>query len=152
MAIKYYNNDCTFILKEKRRCTSWLKECAHNEGFKVGDISYIFCSSESHIEINRQYLGHDYYTDIITFDETEYPSDKIKIGTLNGDLFIDTTTVKLNAKEFNSDPKKELHRVIVHGLLHLCGLKDKTAKETKEMRSKEDYYLDIFFKDQESKV
>ena len=141
MAISYYNNDCKFVLKNRRICTNWLKECANNEGFKIGDISYIFCSSESHIEINRQYLGHDYYTDIITFDETEYPSKEDEIGIVNGDLFIDIETVKLNAKEFNSDFKTELNRVIVHGLMHLCGQKDKTPKEAKEMRAKEDQYL-----------
>ncbi len=141
MAIRYYNDDCKFVLKNKRICSNWLKECADDEGFKIGDISYIFCSSEKHIEINRQYLGHDYYTDIITFDETEYPTKAGEIGVVNGDLFIDVDTVKLNAAEFGSDYITELHRVIVHGLMHLCGQKDKSPKEAKEMRSKEDKYL-----------
>ena len=141
MAIRYYNDDCKFVLKNRRICTNWLKECANNEGFKIGDISYVFCSSQKHIEINRQYLSHDYYTDIITFDETEYPSKSGEIGVVNGDLFIDIETVKLNAKEFDSDFITELHRVIVHGLLHLCGQKDKTDNESKEMRTKENIYL-----------
>lgn len=141
MSIRYYNNDCKFIFKGKRICTNWLKESANSEGFNVGNISYIFCSSEKHIEINRQYLGHDYYTDIITFDDTEYPSKAGEIGVVNGDLFIDIETVKLNAEEFSSDFKTELYRVLVHGLMHLCGQKDKSPKDSKEMRAKENLYL-----------
>ena len=141
MAIRYYNDDCKYVLKNKRICSNWLNECANSEGFKIGDISYIFCSSEKHIEINRQYLGHDYYTDIITFDETEYPTKEGEIGVVNGDLFIDVDTVKLNAKEFDSNFTTELHRVIVHGLMHLCGQKDKSPEEATEMRTKENKYL-----------
>lgn len=143
--ISYHTNDCNYVLKGKRICSKWLKETALSEGFAMGDISYIFCSSESHREINRTYLKHDYFTDVITFDDTIYSSTEGEQGVVNGDIFIDYKTVGLNAKEFGSDSNEELFRIIVHGLLHLCGYKDKSPEDEKQMREKENKYLSLFF-------
>lgn len=140
MAIRYYNEDCTYRLAEKRRISSWVRAAVAEEGLKVGDINYIFCSPARHLEINRQYLGHDYNTDVITFDY----SDLEVAGIVSGDVFIDPETVALNAVEYGAAAREEMLRVLIHGILHLCGYKDKTGDEAKLMRSKEDYYLDKF--------
>ena len=103
----------------------------------MGEISYIFCSSENHIEINRQYLGHDYYTDVITFDYSDLEGRKV----VSGDMFIDPFTVDDNAQQLGTDPAEEQLRVIIHGVLHLCGYKDKTPEDAAVMRQKEDFYL-----------
>ncbi len=103
----------------------------------MGEVSYIFCSSENHIGINRQYLGHDYYTDVITFDY----SDLDGRGVVSGDIFIDPFTVEDNAHLLGTNPQEEQLRVIIHGVLHLCGYKDKSPEEAAQMRGKEDFYL-----------
>ena len=122
------------------KINKWLRESILNEGFRVGEICYIFCSSENHIEINRQYLGHDYYTDVITFDY----SDLGGRGVVSGDIFIDPSTVDDNAQGLGTNPAEEQLRVIIHGVLHLCGYKDKTDSEAAEMRQKEDFYIARF--------
>ena len=100
----------------KRETTQWIKAVAQTYGKRVGDIAYIFCSDERILEVNRQYLQHDYYTDIITFDYCEG-------NRLSGDLFISLDTVRTNAQQFaGGDYGRELHRVIIHGILHLCEL------------------------------
>ena len=109
---------------------------AGSEVRKIGDVNIIFCSDNYILDINIRYLQHDYFTDIITFD---YCEDKI----LSGDLFISIDSVQENAKEYGSDFEEELHRVIVHGILHLIGYDDHTPEDQKIMRSKEDYYLGI---------
>ena len=106
----------------------------HNEGYKVGEINYIFCSSANHIEMNRQYVGHDYYTDIITFDYTED-------DTISGDLFISLDTVKTNSEQFATEYDEELHRTIIHGILHLCGINDKGPGEREIMEAAENKAL-----------
>lgn len=126
-----------YKIKNKRLLRKWLAEVAQSEGgLAIGEINYIFCPAEYHREINRQYLGHDYFTDIITFDDSEL--DK---GYIAGDIFIDTETVADNARIYGTDDQQELHRVVVHGTLHLCGQKDKTATDEAEMHRKEDMYL-----------
>jgi rRNA maturation RNase YbeY len=140
MAVKYYN-DCTdYKLPSKGKTTAWLADCATNEGFKLGPVNYIFCSPERHLTINRQFLGHDYYTDVITFDY----SDLGVRGVVSGDVFVDPATVADNALQLGIDPLVEMRRVLVHGLLHLCGYGDKTPNEERVMRSKEDFYLARF--------
>ncbi len=99
----------------------WITQTVLSYGFKVGNIHYTFCDDKKIIEVNRQFLNHDYYTDIITFD---YSTDKM----VSGDLFISLDTVMSNAEKFKVDFQQELHRVIIHGVLHLCGEDDKTDK------------------------
>jgi probable rRNA maturation factor len=114
-----------------RMCIQYLIQ---NEGFIGGDINVIYCSDNALLEMNRNYLQHDYYTDIITFD---YVEDKI----ISGDLFISWDRLNENALEFADSLIQEIFRLIIHGVLHLCGYKDKTDNEQHEMRSKEDLYL-----------
>jgi rRNA maturation RNase YbeY len=104
------------------------------EGLRLGPVNFIFCSPARHLEINRRFLGHDYPTDVITFDYTE-------AGRVSGDIFIDPATVAENAAERYLAPEVEMRRVMIHGILHLCGYGDKTPKERKQMRAKEDFYL-----------
>ena len=120
---------------QKRETTQWIKAVAQTYGKRVGDIAYIFCSDERILEVNRQYLQHDYYTDIITFDYCEG-------NRLSGDLFISLDTVRTNAQQFaGGDYGRELHRVIIHGVLHLCGLGDKGPGERELMEQAEDRAL-----------
>ena len=119
----------------KRETTQWIKAVAQAYGKRVGDIAYIFCSDERILEVNRQYLGHDYYTDIITFDYCQG-------NRLSGDLFISLDTVRTNAEQFaGGDYARELHRVIIHGILHLCGINDKGPGERELMEQAEDRAL-----------
>ncbi len=118
----------------KRTISAWIKQVVNNNGFKVGDISYIFCSDEKILEVNKEYLQHDYYTDIITFDYTEE-------NVINGDIFVSLDTVKSNAEQFSVSFEKELRRVLIHGILHLCGQADKSTSEKAEMTRKEDEAL-----------
>ena len=137
MAIRYFNDDTTYRLPHKRLTSRWLVSCAGEEGCHIGDISYVYCSSERLLEINRQFLGHDYFTDVITFDDSDLEDTR----TLNGEIYIDTATVADNAKRYGSTALMEMRRVIVHGLLHLCGHGDKTPPEEKRMHELEDHYL-----------
>ena len=132
--ITYQNQDSAFTLKGKRLNSRWLREVALEEGFTLGEIAIVFCSDAYLLGINRQFLGHDYYTDIITFDYSEGK-------TLNGDLMISVDSVRDNAAEFGTDFEQELRRVMVHGILHLAGYDDHSDGEKRTMRQKEDYYL-----------
>ncbi len=115
----------------RRETSAWLRRVADVYGKRVGEVGYLFVSDERMLEVNRQYLGHDFYTDIITFDYTEG-------NVLNGDIFISVDTVKDNSKKYHRSLDEELHRVIVHGLLHLCGIKDKgRARPTMERAENE---------------
>ena len=105
-------------------------------GKKCGDIAYIFCSDEKILEVNKAYLQHDYYTDVITFDYTE--GDKI-----GGDIFISVDTVRSNAEQFGTDYDEELHRIIIHGVLHLCGINDKGPGEREMMTRHENEALKL---------
>ena len=132
--ISYFTQDTDFQYKGKRLTSRWLKDVAASEGRIVGDVSVIFCSDNYLLDINKKYLGHDYYTDIITFDYCEG-------DTLNGDLFISVDTVRANADFYGATFHEELSRVIVHGLLHLIGYDDHTEEDVKQMRAKENEYL-----------
>lgn len=125
---------------KKRETTEWIKRVAAGYGKTIGEIAYIFCSDEKILEVNRQYLEHDYYTDIITFDYCEGKR-------LNGDLFISLDTVRTNAEQFGSSYETELHRVIIHGVLHLCGINDKAPGEREVMEAAENRALDLLKKD-----
>jgi probable rRNA maturation factor len=127
-----YEND--FVLPFEERTQKWISSVISDEGFKEGEINYIFCDDDYLHKINVEFLNHDTLTDIISFD---YTVGKI----LQGDIFISTERVTDNSKDFNTSFDDELHRVIVHGILHFCGYKDKSEEEAKLMRSKEDNYL-----------
>ena len=120
----------------KRKVTAWIKAVAASYGKKVGEIGYMFVNDEKILEVNREYLRHDYYTDIITFDYDEG-------DTLNGDLVISLDTVRSNALQLGKDYSEELHRVIIHGILHLCGINDKGPGEREVMEAAEDKALSM---------
>jgi probable rRNA maturation factor len=130
-----YNVDGVKMPNIKRRETSaWIKAVAATYDRKVGEIGYMFVSDEKILEVNKEYLGHDYYTDIITFDYDE--GDRI-----NGDIVISLDTVRSNAKQFHKEYDDELHRVIIHGILHLCGINDKGPGEREIMEAAENKAL-----------
>lgn len=135
--ISYYFEDIDFKLKDKIRIRKWLRLVAESEIFVLGDISIIFCSDNYILDINQKYLQHDYFTDIITFDYTEG-------NRISGDLFISIESVRENSMEYGTEFMDELHRVIVHGVLHLIGYDDHTEEEIEMMRKKENYYLSLF--------
>ena len=134
--VSYFLQDIDFVFKHKRLNNSWLKLVAESEIKKLGNINIIFCSDNYILDVNVKYLGHDYFTDIITFDY--YEKD-----ILSGDLFISIDTVRDNAEFYKTEFNDELNRVIVHGLLHLIGYDDHTPEEQKIMREKENYYLEL---------
>ena len=119
---------------DERRITRWIRAVAADYGFSVGNINYIFCSDERELEVNREFLGHDYYTDIITFDYST-------ANTLNGDIFISLDTVRSNAETVGCSFEDELNRILIHGVLHLTGQGDKTPETKAEMTRKEDLAL-----------
>ena len=119
---------------DERKVTRWIKAVAADYGFAVGNINYIFCSDERELEVNRQFLGHDYYTDIITFDYST-------ASTLNGDIFISLDTVRSNAEQLGIPAEDELLRILIHGILHLTGQGDKTPETKAQMTEKENKAL-----------
>ncbi len=129
---------------KRRDISAWIKNVAQSYGKSVGDIAYIFCNDEKILEVNRQYLQHDYYTDIITFD---YCDDLVEMGisdTISGDMFISLDTVRTNAAGLGVDYMQELHRVIIHGVLHLLGINDKGPGEREIMETAENKALALF--------
>jgi len=136
MGIQYFNEDVPLPKIKKRNSTKWIRETILFEGKGVGDISFIFCSDNYLLEVNKTYLDHDYFTDIITFDYVE--------GTLiNGDIFISVDRVLDNSVEFKTTFEDELNRILIHGVLHLLGYKDKIKKDKLLMTEKEDFYLKL---------
>lgn len=130
-----YNSENIKMPRLKRRETSaWIETVAATYDRRIGEIGYMFVDDEKILEVNREYLGHDYYTDIITFDYDE--SD-----VLNGDIVISVDTVRSNAEQFGKSFDEELHRVIIHGILHLCGINDKGPGERELMEAAEDKAL-----------
>jgi len=119
---------------KKRPTTAWIRSVAATYGKRAGDVNYIFCNDERILEVNREYLQHDYYTDIITFDYTEGE-------TISGDLFISLDTVRTNSEQFSTEYDEELHRTIIHGILHLCGINDKGPGEREIMEAAENKAL-----------
>lgn len=134
--INYFSKN-DFILKNKLKRKKWLKNVIEQEGCRLGDVNYIFCSDEQLLEINIQYLNHDFYTDIITFDYKEN-------HLVSGDIFISIDRVKDNAIINYEEFDKELNRVMVHGILHIIGYKDKLEKDIKLMRKKENTYISLY--------
>lgn len=138
MAINFFEEETTFRLDKRQKRKKWLKSIADSEEFKILDLNYIFCSDEYLYNINVEYLNHDTYTDIITFDNSE-EEDKIE-----GDVFISIDRVEENSKKLQVPIEDELSRVISHGLFHLMGYKDKKKEEVEMMRTKEEFAINLF--------
>lgn len=134
-----FNNLPSELQSELQLLKPWLKELIRQHGFTPGDIAYFFCNDEELLKINQQFLQHDTYTDIITFDYGEG-------GVVAGEIHISEQRVRDNATEMQNLPLEEFLRVVAHGVLHLCGFKDKTAEEAAEMRSQEEAAIDLFKK------
>ncbi len=132
--ISYSTENVKMPAIRKRDTTAWIRAVAKTYGKRVGEVGYLFCNDEHILQVNREYLGHDYYTDIITFDYCEG-------NTLNGDIVISLDTVRSNAEKYEKDYDEELHRVIIHGILHLCGQNDKGPGERELMEAAEDRAL-----------
>ena len=132
-----YNYETEFLISNEEEYTSWIENVIESEGKDLGELSYIFCNDEYLLEINQQYLDHDTLTDIISFDYTEG-------NVVSGDIFISVERVQDNANEFNVSFDEELKRVIIHGVLHYCGYKDKSESDELLMRSKEEEKIKMF--------
>ncbi len=134
--IQFFNQDSTFSIESEQEISSWILNTFHKESItKKIELSIIFCSDNALLAINKQFLNHDYYTDIITFPIEETAT------VFEAELYISIDRVKENAQDLSKTFQNELHRVIIHGVLHLCDYGDKTTEEIKIMRSKEDYYI-----------
>lgn len=142
LAINFFTKDIKFSLKRKTDLRAWLAATAKKEGFEISELNYIFCSDKFLYNINKKYLHHDDYTDIITFDlSTRHPEQKVG---LTGEIFISIHRIKENAKLYNTTFHNEINRVMIHGVLHLCGYKDKTKAQKATMRKKEEFYISRF--------
>jgi probable rRNA maturation factor len=138
VAVNFYSEEIPLPSFKKSVFKKWIKQVAVNEGCKLGEVSVIFVSDAYLLNINNQYLNHNYHTDIITFD---YSVDDAKCKTIGGDLFISVDTLETNSKIYNVTFYKELCRVVIHGILHLIGYKDKTEEEFEAMKLKEEECL-----------
>ena len=138
MAINFFEEETTFRLDKRQKRKKWLKSIADSEEFKILDLNYIFCSDEYLYNINVEYLNHDTYTDIITFDNSE------EENKIEGDIFISIDRVEENSKKLQVPIEDELSRVISHGLFHLMGYKDKKKEEVEKMRTKEEFAINLF--------
>ena len=134
--ILFFNEDIEYLVKDKQRLRLWISDTIKAEGYKrVGELNFIFCSDAYLLEINKQYLDHDTYTDIVTFDSSENEE------VIAGDIFVSVERIVENAMQYKVSERDELHRVIIHGVLHLCGYHDKEEEEKEEMTAKENEYL-----------
>lgn len=136
--LNFFSEDVDFGVSNPVKTKKWLKNTSKSEGYEISDLNYIFCSDEYLLEINKQYLNHDYYTDIITFDNSE------EDNVIEGDIYISVERVRENAQTLQGDFDTEMRRVLVHGLLHLVGYDDVTDELKQGMRAKEDEYLTLF--------
>jgi probable rRNA maturation factor len=134
-SIHFFKEDIRFRFDHRVDIIRWIQRTIRQEGFRPGDINIVFCSDSYLRRMNKNYLQHDYNTDIITFETGDDPS------VIHGDLFISIDRVKENAVDFSTSFSNELHRVIIHGILHLCNYSDKSVKKQTEMRQREDHYL-----------
>lgn len=132
--LRFFNDDVSYIIKDKKNIRSWLLKSSQSEKHHIKDLNIVLCSDNQLLKINKSHLNHDYYTDIITFDYSEGKD-------LIGEIYISIDRIKENAAEQKSRIPDELHRVLIHGVLHLCGYSDKSEKDKITMRKKEDLYL-----------
>jgi rRNA maturation RNase YbeY len=137
-SIHFFSEKVKFKLANTRKTRTWIERVVKQEGKELGEINIIFCSDTFLLQLNQSHLNHDTLTDIITFDYTEGPK-----SALSGDIFISIHRVKENAVKFKVPLDSEVHRVIIHGILHLIGYKDKTTRQKSTMRGKEDAYLSL---------
>ena len=137
MAIHFFTENISFVLDKEDKTAAWIEKVLVGEGYKVKNINYIFCSDDHLLTLNQQYLNHDTFTDIITFDHSEQSVN------LEADIYVSIDRVRDNASSLKKDFAEELHRVLIHGLLHLIGLEDKTEADRQEMRRKEDACLSL---------
>ena len=135
MPVQFFEEDISYKLKNKAAVKKWVTDTVRAEGFILKELSYIFCSDIYLLQVNQQFLNHNYFTDIITFDNSAGD------GLIVGDIFISIDRVRENAARFNAGLLDELHRVIIHGVLHLVGYSDKTSADKEKMTLKEDLYL-----------
>ena len=140
MTISFNKADANATLANRVALKSFIEKRVKKEGYTIDSLTYVFCSDKYLLKINKDYLSHDYYTDIISFDLSEVP------GQLIGEVYISVDRVKDNAKTHGTSLKEELHRVIFHGALHFCGYKDKKPSDTKKMREMEDRWLNAYMK------
>jgi rRNA maturation RNase YbeY len=140
MPIYFFKDGINFQPQHKLALREWLMTAAKNEGFSIASLTYVFMNDARLLLLNRRYLNHDEYTDIITFDLAE--KDRRKKKEIEGEIYISIERVRENAKKFGISVSRELHRVMIHGLLHLCGYSDKTSKAKSKMTLKEDFYLE----------
>lgn len=136
--VSFFSEDIDFKVVNPLKTKKWIKNASFSEGYEVSQLNYIFCSDEYLLEINKQYLDHDYFTDIITFDNSEEDKE------LEGDIYISVDRVRDNAETFHTDFDSEMRRVLIHGLLHLVGYEDSSEALKTAMRAKEDEYLRLF--------
>jgi probable rRNA maturation factor len=139
MKINFFTEDIKFTLTNKRAVRTWLRSAIDDEGYYLDELNFIFCSDEYLLGVNQQFLQHDYYTDVITFDNSQ------ERKTILGDIFISLDRVKENAKDNRATTHHELCRIMIHGTLHLLGYKDKTKRNKEQMTEKENFYLDKLF-------
>jgi rRNA maturation RNase YbeY len=136
-SINFFSEQIPFTIPHPRKSANWIRACIKQEKKKLELLNFIFCSDEYLRTINIQYLGHHTFTDIVTFDQSD------KTGYIEGDIYISIDRIKENALSFNTNFDNELHRVIIHGVLHLAGYSDKSKPQKKVMREKEDAYLSL---------
>ncbi len=134
-SITFFEEDIKFKLKQKESIRGWIVNTINTEGYKLKSLSFIFCSDNYLLQINQQFLNHDTFTDIITFDNSD------RDGLVMGDIFISVERIRENATQLHITETDEMHRIMIHGVLHLLGYKDKTVDDKKKMTQKEDFYL-----------
>jgi rRNA maturation RNase YbeY len=139
MIIRFFSDGVPFVLQNKKAIRQWLKVAGQSEGKVFQWLHFVFTTDRLLHRLNRQYLGHDEYTDVLTFDLSAPGRGKNKI--LCAEIYISLEQVRDNARKYGLRLADELHRVMIHGLLHLCGYSDKTEKQRKKMRAREDFYL-----------
>lgn len=135
-AVSFHSEQTDYVVSNETQIANWLKSVCQQEGKTLQEISIIFCSDDYLLKVNKKHLNHDYYTDVITFDYSEEKD-------IAGDIFISIDRVNENAQSFGSNVSDELHRIIVHGTLHLLGYTDQTASDKEQMTGKEDFYLSL---------
>jgi probable rRNA maturation factor len=134
--ILFFAEEIQFLFKDKNKIRHWIRNCLHEESKDLGTVNFVFCNDAYLLQLNIKYLGHHTLTDILTFNNSED-------GRISGDIFISIERVKENCVQYKTTFSDELHRVMVHGILHLCGYNDSLKSEKAAMRSKEDYYLSL---------
>ena len=135
--ILFFAEGTNFLFKDKRKIRHWIRSCLYEEKRSLGFVNFVFCIDSYLLQLNIKYLGHQTLTDILTFDNSD------RVDTVSGDIFISIERVRENSVKFNTSFRNELHRVMIHGILHMCGYRDSRKSEQVAMRSKEDYYLSL---------